>query len=431
MIRDIRGTGMDVPLPTTACEKIPLLWSMIDVLSPNPILLTPSYDSSAHSGDVEAFGEYVHEVPSVHNNESDGEIEPMECTTADAEDETEKVTRNINASSWGYEAPAGGDGVDEMECTEDKEPTRVEAGGDAVDNDDEKMDCKNVGSGQNMEEAEQGAMDDAMACAEDYEADREIDEPMGDVEKVPVEGSGDGQDFEDQKMGADAVNAVECAEDGKTEQGVTCETMREEEEQKLDTKDSGDKDGCCTEKATVEDKASESLPSEHKIVEDPGSVAEAIGARGSGTAAWRGAWTRGSYENIPGPKHRFRVYCFRSPPGEMDGWVPKSRERSRPDGAVGAGKTSKEAEKKSKAKKGGGYDDEEGDDDDEEEHEVTKRKGGIQLRNWTQPIGILPFFPLFSFPFSPFFFSFFSFPTKVTGICPLDILPGNNLLTTN
>ena len=45
------------------------------------------------------------------------------------------------------------------------------------------------------------------------------------------------------------------------------------------------------------------------------------------TAAWEDAKTpRGCYEGVPGPKRRMRVYCFRSPPGELNGWVPSSNE---------------------------------------------------------------------------------------------------------
>ncbi|CAM9431800.1 unnamed protein product [Ectocarpus fasciculatus] len=53
-----------------------------------------------------------------------------------------------------------------------------------------------------------------------------------------------------------------------------------------------------------------------------GPSAPGIGpaAAGAGFAVWEGARTRGCYEDDPGPKRRMRVYCFRSPAGEAEGW---------------------------------------------------------------------------------------------------------------
>lgn len=99
------------------------------------------------------------------------------------------------------------------------------------------------------------------------------------------------------------------------------------------------------------------------------AAAEAAAARGAGSAAWRHAWTRGAYENVPGPTRRLRVYCFRSPPGEMDGWVPPPREVKRRDDG---GQTNKEKnakvvqEKKAVEAEGDGG----GVEEEEEEHEV-------------------------------------------------------------
>lgn len=62
-------------------------------------------------------------------------------------------------------------------------------------------------------------------------------------------------------------------------------------------------------------------------------------AAGAGYAVWEGARTRGCYENVPGPKRRMRVYCFRSPPGEVEGWLPKTkkvRRKKKPEEAGGA-----------------------------------------------------------------------------------------------
>lgn len=130
---------------------------------------------------------------------------------------------------------------------------------------------------------------------------------------------------------------------------------------------------------------------------DPEAVAELLSRRGSGSAAWRHAWTRGSYEDDPGPRTRFRVYCFRSPPGEMDGWVPASRKQTSPEGFGGEAKASSEegvggnAKGKKRSKKnrrrdknsrskGGDEEDDEG-DEDEEEHEVCG--GGV-----SSPVGV-------------------------------------------
>lgn len=104
---------------------------------------------------------------------------------------------------------------------------------------------------------------------------------------------------------------------------------------------------------------------------------------GAGSAVWEGARTRGCYENVPGPKQRMRIYCFRSPPGEMDGWVPKKKVRkqqpeetgegvqesegaaegggARGEGEEGERKEEDQQEKKKKDKE---------EDEDEEEHEV-------------------------------------------------------------
>lgn len=61
---------------------------------------------------------------------------------------------------------------------------------------------------------------------------------------------------------------------------------------------------------------------------DVGSSAPVIdpAAAGAGHAVWGEARTRGCYENVPGPKRRMRIYCFRSPPGEVEGWVPKTKK---------------------------------------------------------------------------------------------------------
>lgn len=53
---------------------------------------------------------------------------------------------------------------------------------------------------------------------------------------------------------------------------------------------------------------------------------DAAAGAGSGPATWKDTPTRGCFEGIPGPKRRMRVYCFRSPPGELDGWVPAAAE---------------------------------------------------------------------------------------------------------
>ncbi|CAN0489446.1 unnamed protein product, partial [Hapterophycus canaliculatus] len=62
-------------------------------------------------------------------------------------------------------------------------------------------------------------------------------------------------------------------------------------------------------------------------------------AAGAGYAVWEGARTRGCYENVPGPTRRMRVYCFRSPPGEVEGWLPKTkkvrRKKTSEEGGVG------------------------------------------------------------------------------------------------
>lgn len=68
------------------------------------------------------------------------------------------------------------------------------------------------------------------------------------------------------------------------------------------------------------------------VVDDTAAPAEAAGVRGGGGsggggAAWKGSGIKRCYDNFPGPKRRMRVYCFRSPAGEMDGWVPKPRAR--------------------------------------------------------------------------------------------------------
>lgn len=53
---------------------------------------------------------------------------------------------------------------------------------------------------------------------------------------------------------------------------------------------------------------------------------DAAAAAGSGPAMWKDAPNRGCYEGVPGPKRRMRVYCFRSPHGELDDWVPAAAE---------------------------------------------------------------------------------------------------------
>ena len=72
--------------------------------------------------------------------------------------------------------------------------------------------------------------------------------------------------------------------------------------------------------------------------------------------------TRGCYEGVPGPKRRMRIYCFRSPPGELDGWAPSSKEpRIRRATARGAKRSSSSKKGEDKDKEGGG----EGDEDNE------------------------------------------------------------------
>lgn len=70
----------------------------------------------------------------------------------------------------------------------------------------------------------------------------------------------------------------------------------------------------------VDDTAAPAAPTEAAEVRDGGGG----GGRG-GRAAWKGSGIKRCYDNFPGPKRRMRVYCFRSPPGEMDGWVPKPK----------------------------------------------------------------------------------------------------------
>lgn len=82
-------------------------------------------------------------------------------------------------------------------------------------------------------------------------------------------------------------------------------------------------------------------------------------AAGSGSAVWRNAWVRGCYENIPGPKRCMRIYCFRSPPGEVDGWIPTANEPN-----AGFGDVGEVTVQKGEGEKGDG-------DAEEDEHEVS------------------------------------------------------------
>ncbi|CAM9952259.1 unnamed protein product [Scytosiphon promiscuus] len=110
-------------------------------------------------------------------------------------------------------------------------------------------------------------------------------------------------------------------------------------------------------------------------------------AAGAGYAVWEGARTRGCYENVPGPKRRMRIYCFRSPPGEVEGWVPKTKKvwrKKKPedDGVVdkkedGSGEgmqLEEEAEKDGEA----GKDGEEGGEGEKVEEEVEEHEADMQ-----------------------------------------------------
>ena len=108
------------------------------------------------------------------------------------------------------------------------------------------------------------------------------------------------------------------------------------------------------------------------MVDDTAAVAAAAaaeatgdvgwGGRGGGGAAWKGSGIKRCYDKFPGPKRHMRVYCFRSPAGEMDGWVPTPKPP---------------AEKTDEARAGGGEGKEgkEGseevtEEEEEDEHEV-------------------------------------------------------------
>lgn len=99
-------------------------------------------------------------------------------------------------------------------------------------------------------------------------------------------------------------------------------------------------------------------------------------AAGAGFAVWEGARTRGCYEDDPGPKRRMRVYCFRSPPGEAEGWVPTlKRVRKRRSELDGSEEILEEEEGEVKGEDRA--DAKEGEEEDEEvlveeeEHEVS------------------------------------------------------------
>ena len=72
------------------------------------------------------------------------------------------------------------------------------------------------------------------------------------------------------------------------------------------------------------------------------AAAEATGGGGGG-ARWKGSGIKRCYDNFPGPKRRMRVYCFRSPPGEMDGWVPTPKRSA--EKAKGSGREKGEGKK--------------------------------------------------------------------------------------
>lgn len=92
-------------------------------------------------------------------------------------------------------------------------------------------------------------------------------------------------------------------------------------------------------------------------------------ASGAGSVVWEGAWVRRCYENVPGSTCRMRVYCFRSPPGEIDGWVPQPKER----------KGSSKDKKQGGDEKGGGEEEgskEEGDKAEENATETKEKEEG-------------------------------------------------------
>ncbi|CAM9856230.1 unnamed protein product, partial [Ectocarpus sp. 13 AM-2016] len=101
-----------------------------------------------------------------------------------------------------------------------------------------------------------------------------------------------------------------------------------------------------------------------------------------------GARTRGCYEDDPGPKRRMRVYCFRSPAGEAEGWVPTlkrvRKRRSELDGSeeiLEEEEGEVQGEDRAAAKEG-----EEGEEEDEEvlveeeEHEADMRSFHPKLK---------------------------------------------------
>ena len=99
---------------------------------------------------------------------------------------------------------------------------------------------------------------------------------------------------------------------------------------------------------------------ESSAVDEQERIMSEAAAAGSGNAAFRHGWARGAYENYPGQKRRMRVYCFRSPAGEMDGWIPKTRDRK--PGTDEIPKTKKAAKKAARKA--------EREDSDDEEFEV-------------------------------------------------------------
>lgn len=113
----------------------------------------------------------------------------------------------------------------------------------------------------------------------------------------------------------------------------------------------------------------------------PGGPGIGPAAAGAGFAVWEGARTRECYEDDPGPKRRMRVYCFRSPAGEAEGWVPTLKQvrkrRSELDGSEEI--LEEEEDEVQGVDRAAAKEREEGEEEDEEvlveeeEHEVSVR----------------------------------------------------------
>lgn len=86
------------------------------------------------------------------------------------------------------------------------------------------------------------------------------------------------------------------------------------------------------------------------------------GGRGGGGEAWKGSGIKRCYDNFPGPKRRMRVYCFRSPPGEMDGWVPTPKPPTE--------KTEEARAEEGEGDEGNQGSEEVAEEEEEDEHEV-------------------------------------------------------------